>query len=232
MPLYKERTYNAFTVTKEVETANAVEMIAGLSYAAATEGRHLREGQSLEFPSEDSKLCWTRAWKVFQQLGLSDQEPAPETSQEVEGRFAMSMEEYKRLQAGGAESSSAAQEAPIVGSVAREIGATSQSRPEGAQQMEVDDPRDQAENPEVTGPVPGPSQPCEPRPEPAAGASGSKDAVADDKIEVDLSEEDILSDVGDENDSEPEQTIVTPVLDSNAVVNLLAGGVPRDDFEW
>ena len=70
-----------------------MEMIAGVSYATACEGKNLREGMSFEFPSEDSKLCWKRAWKIFEKLGLSDKPPELEPAEE---RFTMSIDTYLR----------------------------------------------------------------------------------------------------------------------------------------
>ena len=94
MARYRSWTYKTFRITNSNETANSMEMIAGISYATACEGKNLREGQSFEFPSEDSKLCWTRAWKVFEKLGLSDKPPEPEAT---ENRFTMSMDTYLSL---------------------------------------------------------------------------------------------------------------------------------------
>ena len=60
---------------------NAMEIAAGIAYAASLSCANLPSHHSLEFPTEDSRGAWAEAWHAFSDLGLQPIEmsiPMPE----------------------------------------------------------------------------------------------------------------------------------------------------------
>ena len=51
--------------------ANAMEIVAGLSYTAFARGSNLPAGHEVKFPTERSRQSWACIWHVFEQLGLT-----------------------------------------------------------------------------------------------------------------------------------------------------------------
>ena len=51
--------------------ANAMELVAGLSYTAFARGSNLPAGHEVKFPTERSRQSWACIWHVFEQLGLT-----------------------------------------------------------------------------------------------------------------------------------------------------------------
>ena len=70
LPVYHMRV-TASHGCDSVETAgNAMEIVAGLAYAASCDGTNLYLGQSIEWASEESRTMWARAWEYCALLGL------------------------------------------------------------------------------------------------------------------------------------------------------------------
>ena len=51
--------------------ANAVETLAGIAYAAFTDGEHLPSTHSLHFQDEGSKRLWADVWPMLQEIGVA-----------------------------------------------------------------------------------------------------------------------------------------------------------------
>ena len=70
LPRYRRRVGDTHGPDSEKSFGNAMEVLAGLSYAASTQGNYLPHGHELVFPSNEAKASWVLVWHVFAKLGL------------------------------------------------------------------------------------------------------------------------------------------------------------------
>ena len=71
MPRYRARLAKTHGPQSTNSCANAVEVAAGLSYAAFKNNSNLPSDQTIEFPSEEAHNAWVKVWHVFGELGLT-----------------------------------------------------------------------------------------------------------------------------------------------------------------
>ena len=71
LPRYQSRVASSHDPQSLNAVANAMELVAGLSYTAYARGSNLPEGHQVMFPGEDARESWERVWHLFVRLGLT-----------------------------------------------------------------------------------------------------------------------------------------------------------------